>query len=251
MFSTVATLILAAGVTAQHPTPSAAPPALSAEEVVRLESRHLTNTRQVTSGFSRAGEGYFSPNGHSIIFQAVVYLAPSIFHHPKPDEDGYQIFTGSLVEDTPATMVSTGKGRCTCPYFHPNGKSILFASTHLSPSTEAAPTKGPAYSRTERYRWEFPETMDIFTADPDGKNLKRLTDAPGYDAEGSYSSDGKRIVFTSFRDGDAEIYIMDADGTSPRRITQKVTMAAHFSLPMASESFIGAIARATTCCRSM
>ena len=116
-------------------------------------------------------------------------------------------------------MVSTGKGRCTCPFFHPSGKSILFASTHLSPSTEAAPSKGPAYSRTERYRWEFPETMDIFTADPDGKNLKRLTDTPGYDAEGSYSADGSRIVFTSFRDGDAEIYIMDADGKNPRRIT--------------------------------
>ena len=32
--------------------------------------------------------------------------------------------------------------------------------------------------------------MDIFTADLDGKNLKRLTDTPGYDAEGSYSPDG-------------------------------------------------------------
>ena len=117
-------------------------------------------------------------------------------------------------------MVSTGSGRCTCPFFHPNGKSILFASTHLSPSTEAQPSKGPAYSRTARYRWEFPESMDIFTADLDGKNLKRFEpDTPGYDAEGSYSADGARIVFTSFRDGDAEIYIMDADGKNPRRIT--------------------------------
>ncbi len=61
--------------------------------------------------------------------------------------------------------------------------------------------------------------MDIFTADLDGKNLKRLTDTPGYDAEGSYSADGSQIVFTSFRDGDGEIYIMDADGKNPRRIT--------------------------------
>ena len=220
MFSTLANLVLAAALTGQHPTAgSAAAPALSPEEVARLESAHLTNIRQVTSGFSRAGEGYFSPDGQSIIFQAVPYLAPSIFHHPKPDEDGYQIYSGVLAEDSPARMVSTGKGRCTCPFFHPNGKSILFASTHLSPSTEVAPPKGPAYSRTERYRWEFPETMDIFTADLDGKNLKRLTDTPGYDAEGSYSADGSQIVFTSFRDGDAEIYIMDADGKNPRRIT--------------------------------
>jgi TolB protein len=221
MSATLATLFLAAGLTGQHPTAaSPAASALAAAEAARLESAHLTNIRQVTSGFSRAGEGYFSPNGRSIIFQAVPYLAPSIFHHAKPDEDAYQIFTGVLEEDTPARMVSTGKGRCTCPYFHPNGKSILFASTHLNPTTEVSPPKGPAYSRTERYRWEFPDTMDIFSADPDGKNLKRLTDTPGYDAEGSYSSDGARIVFTSFRDGDAEIYIMDADGKDPQRITR-------------------------------
>ena len=61
--------------------------------------------------------------------------------------------------------------------------------------------------------------MDIFAADLDGKNLVRLTDTPGYDAEGSYSPDGSQIVFTSFRDGDGEIYIMDADGKNPRRIT--------------------------------
>jgi TolB protein len=220
MSSTLATLIYAISLTAQHPAAgSNQAPALSADEVARLEARRLTNIRQVTSGLARAGEGYFSPDGQSIIFQAVPHLAPSIFHHPKPDEDGYQIYLGPLQEDAPAKMVSTHKGRCTCPFFHPSGKSILFASTHLSPSTEAATAKGPAYSRTARYRWEFPDTMDIFTADLDGKNLKRLTDAAGYDAEGSYSPDGSHIVFTSFRDGDAEIYIMDADGKNPRRIT--------------------------------
>ena len=64
MTSTLATLILAAASTGQHPTAASnASPAMSAEEVVRLESRHLTNIRQVTSGLSRAGEGYFGPDG--------------------------------------------------------------------------------------------------------------------------------------------------------------------------------------------
>jgi TolB protein len=213
-------LFLAAAFTSQHPAGESNPgPALSSQEVARLEANHLTKIRQVTFGLARAGEGYFSPDGHSIIFQAVPHVRPSIFHHPKPDEDGYQIYLAALDEDAPIQMVSTGKGRCTCPFFHPDGKTILFASTHLSPSTQAEPSKGPAYSRTARYRWEFPETMDIFTADRDGGNLKRLTDAPGYDAEASYSPDGSQIVFTSFRDGDAEIYIMDSDGRNPRRIT--------------------------------
>jgi Tol biopolymer transport system component len=219
MFAAFAFVLLT--VIAQHPgSDSNAAPPLSATEVARLEARHLKNIRQVTFGFEKAGEGYFSPDGQSIIFQAVPHLAPSIFHHPRPDEDGYQIFLGPLAQDAPLRMISTGKGRCTCPFFHPSGKSVLFASTHLSPATAAEPPKGPAYSRTARYRWEFPEAMDIFAADLDGTNLKRLTDAPGYDAEGSYSPDGTRIVFTSFRDGDAEIYIMNADGRNPRRITR-------------------------------
>lgn len=214
------TFALAAALVAQHPHAGSTPaPGMSAEEVARHEATHLKDVRQVTSGLARAGEGYFSPDGGSIIFQAVPYTPPAIFHRAKPDEDGYQIYLGALKSDSPARMVSTGKGRCTCPYFHPNGRSILFASTHLNPSTEAEPPRGPAYSRTARYRWEFPESMEIFAADLDGKNLVRLTDTPGYDAEGSYSADGTKIVFTSFRDGDGEIYIMDADGKNPRRIT--------------------------------
>ncbi len=219
--SLASTLLFAASLIAQHPGAGAnTTPSLSAEEVARLESQHLKTIRQVTFGLARAGEGYFSPDGRSIIFQAVPHLPPSIFHHSKPDEEGYQIFSAELKENGSAKMVSTGKGRCTCPFFHPNGKSILFASTHLSPSNDAEPPKGPAYSRTARYRWEFPESMDIFAADLDGHHLVRLTDPPGYDAEASYSPDGSQIIFTSFRDGDGEIYIMNADGTNPRRITR-------------------------------
>jgi Tol biopolymer transport system component len=201
-------LILSAAM-AQAPTMS--------EDVAAQEAQHLKNIRQVTFGFARAGEGYFRPDGRAIIFQAVPNVRPAIFHTPTPNENDYQIFTADLTSEAEPRMVSTGKGQCTCAYYHPDGRSILFASSHLDP-TPTGP-KGPAYSRTERYRWEFPKGMDIFRANPDGTGLVRLTDAPGYDAEGSYSPDGKQIVFTSFRDGDAEIYIMDADGKNPRRIT--------------------------------
>src|SRR4051794_15226080 len=193
-----------------------AEPALSTEEAAARESAHLRNIRQVTSGFAKAGEGYFRPDGRAIIFQAA-----------KPGEDDYQIYTLDLAPDARPRLVSTGKGKCTCAYYHPDGRSILFASTHLDPALAegaggqaATKAKGPAYSRTERYRWDFDPAMDIFRADLDGSHPVRLTDTPGYDAEGSYSADGKQIIFTSFRDGDAEIYIMDADGTHPRRITR-------------------------------
>ena len=198
-------------------TPAQAPPDPQAiARAVALEAVHLKNIRQVTTGFARAGEGYFRPDGRAVIFQA-----------SEPGREEYQIYTLGLEPGAKPTLVSTGKGKCTCSYYHPDGRSILFASTHLDPTLVTPPKpaetakKGPAYSRTERYRWDFDAAMDIFRADVDGSNLVRLTDTPGYDAEGSYSPDGSRIIFTSFRDGNAEIYVMDADGSSPRRITDK------------------------------
>jgi TolB protein len=206
------TLLIVVAAGEEPPPPKTAPPAPA--DWVAKEARFLKNIRQVTSGFSKAGEGYFRPDGKAVIFQAA-----------RPGQDDYQIYTLDLEPGARPRMVSTGRGKCTCSYYHPSGKSILFASTHLDPAlataakVEAKGKKGPAYSRSERYRWDFDAAMDIFRADPDGSNLVRLTDAPGYDAEGSYSRDGKRIIFTSFRDGDAEIYIMDADGKNPVRIT--------------------------------
>ena len=216
MFIPLSTSLLLGVTLGFAPPPPSAPPAASDKDAAASEAGHLSNIRQLTFGFTRAGEGYFSPDGKTIIYQAV-----------PPGQNDYQIYTQALTEGARPKLVSTGKGKCTCAFFHPDGKSLLFGSSHLDPAlSEEAPKdtanpkpKTPAYSRTERYRWDFDPSMDIFTADLDGKNLKRLTDAPGYDAEGSYSPDAKSIIFTSFRDGDAEIYIMNADGSKPRRIT--------------------------------
>ncbi len=170
------------------------------------EARFLANITQVTDtsmGLGKAGEAYFSPDGDSIIFQAT----------PAGQPD-YQIYTMNLKTRVPR-MVSTGKGACTCAFFHPKARKIMFASSHLDP------TLGQPKARKESkgYKWDFNEYMDIFEADLEGGNLHRLTEAPGYDAEGSYSPNGKQIVFTSMRDGDQEIYVMDADGSNPRRLT--------------------------------
>jgi Tol biopolymer transport system component len=186
----------------------------------KAESAHLKDIRQVTSddAFVRAGEGYFSPDGKTIIFQAEEKGSGNPF---------YQIFTMDLATKK-FRRVSPGVGKTTCSYFSPDGRKIIFASTHLDPDAKkhyATELKLREEERRtgkrRRYVWDFDAHFDIFEANPDGSGLKRLTRAKGYDAEGSYSPDGRHIVFCSNRSGkdNYELYIMDADGKNVRKLT--------------------------------
>src|SRR6516164_2896361 len=139
----------------------------------KSEAAHLHNIRQVTHDFVRAGEGYFSPDGKTIIFQAEEKDSGNPF---------YQIFVQDLATGRPR-RVSPGVGKTTCSYFSPDGKKIIFASSHLDP--EAKKHYAVEYRQREedrksgkrrRYQWDFDSHLDIFEANPDGSGLKRLTD---------------------------------------------------------------------------
>jgi TolB protein len=170
----------------------------------RPDEARLANVRMLTNAGENA-EAYFSADARRLIFQAT-----------RPGfNDCDQIFTMG-VDGSDVRMVSTGRGRTTCAYFFPDGQRILYSSTH-----EHSPECPPPLDRSQGHVWAL-DPYDIFTANPDGSDLRRLTDHAGYDAEATISPDGRSIVFTSTRDGDVDIYVMDADGSNVRRLTDDV-----------------------------
>ena len=200
--SVVMTLALACGAPPPEGEEAPAPDVMSQVSGAAGAEVHLANPRQLTFGGENA-EAYFAFDGSELIFQSTRERVPCD-----------QIFTMEL-DGSDLRMVSTGDGRTTCGYFYPDGESILYASTHLG-GAECPPP--PSFEMG--YVWAIYDTYDIFSAAPDGTGLTRLTDTPGYDAEATIGPAG-RVVFTSVRDGDMEIYSMNGDGSDVRRLTNR------------------------------
>jgi len=172
----------------------------SADTLIYPQEKHFKNMQMLTNGGENA-EAYFSFDGSKIIFQATgEYECDQIFIM-NPDGSGKH-------------LVSTGKGRTTCSYFYPDGKSILYASTHLG--GDMCPQK-PDHSKG--YVWALYSDYDIFKADLDGANPVKLTDVKGYDAEATVSPKGDKIIFTSTRNGDIDLYSMNLDGSDVKQLT--------------------------------
>jgi Tol biopolymer transport system component len=165
------------------------------------QETHLKNIRQLTFGGQNA-EAYFSHDGTELIFQSTrgELECDAIF---RMNRDGSQV-----------RQLSSGKGVTTCAFIAPDNNSIIYASTHLE--HEGCPPK-PDHS--QGYVWPLYEAYDIFRAGPEGEDPQRLTDAEGYDAEAVYSPRGDRIVFTSLRGGDLDLYLMNPDGSGVEQLT--------------------------------
>lgn len=160
---------------------------------------HLTNVRQITNGGENA-EAYFSQDGQWLTFQST--------RDGRTCDQQYVM----RVDGTDLTKVSVG-GKTTCGWFLPGSERLFFASSHAA-DTACPPKPDPS----KGYVWGL-DKFDIYTVDRDGKNLQRLTDYNTYTAEGILSPDGKRIVFTSLKDGDLDIYTMNVDGSDVKRLT--------------------------------
>lgn len=191
------------------------PPAEQTDESSTLypEETHFANLRQLTFGGNNA-EAYWSFDDKKLVFQS--------------DYAGWgascdQIYVTDRNNDqmgqTAPALVSTGKGRTTCSYFLPGNETIVYASTHLA--NDACPPV-PERRTDGKYVWPIYESFDIFVADLEGNITQQLTDTPGYDAEATVSPNGDRMVFTSMRSGDLELYTCNIDGSDVKQITHEL-----------------------------
>ncbi|HED07355.1 MAG TPA: hypothetical protein ENI57_04490 [Ignavibacteria bacterium] len=165
------------------------------------KEKHLKNIKMLTNGGENA-EAYFSFDEKKLIYQS-----------SKGKKKCDQIFIMNI-DGTDKKLVSTGKGKTTCSFFLPGDSTIIYSSTHLT--DDNCP---PSPDLSQGYVWKLYKSYDIFKANVDGSNLRRLTTTPGYDAEATVSPVGDKIVFTSTRDGDPEIYTMNLDGSNQTRLT--------------------------------
>lgn len=167
------------------------------------ESPVLTNLRQLTFGGENA-EGYLGFDERHFVFQRTL---------PEKGDECDQIYRYDIATGE-TRRISNGRGRTTCAYFLPGDSLVLYASTHRA--SAACP---PVPDQSKGYVWPIYESFDIVVADTNGREVRWLTDGPGYDAEATVSPTGDRIVFTSTRSGDLELYTMNLDGSDVKQLT--------------------------------
>ena len=177
------------------------------------QEKHFKNMKQLTFGGENA-EAYWSFDDSKLIFQAT---------NEKWGQSCDQIYiidtnNYSLDSVTPQ-MVSLGLGRTTCSYFMPGDSTIIYASTHLK---DAKCPHVPERRVDGKYVWPIYDSYDIFIADLDGNIIKQLTNYDGYDAEATVSPKGDKIVFTSIRSGDLELYTCNIDGSDLKQVTNQL-----------------------------
>lgn len=178
------------------------------------DEKHFAKVRQLTFGGDNA-EAYWSFDGTQIIFQRTA---------AKDGISCDRMFTGHIPKDEHGSFVyqqvSSGLGRTTCGYIMPGNKKILYASTFLG--GDSCPAVPDRKLFGNKYIWPIFSSFDIFIANAKGKKIKRLTNTPGYDAEGTLSPDGKKMIFTSIRNGDLDLYSMDLKTKKVTQITNSL-----------------------------
>jgi TolB protein len=185
--------------------PSTQPPIPGAERVDHLiepGENHFAGLWKLTSGGENA-EAYWSFDDGRLVLQ-------------RRDESGGIACDRIYVTQADGSLrqVSDGRGVTTCSYFLPGDEAVLFGSTQAT--HEACP---PPPDRSLGYVWKLYPEYDIYRLDLTTGETTTLISCPGYDTEATVSPVGDRIVFTSTRSGDPELYTCALDGSDVRQVT--------------------------------
>jgi len=164
---------------------------------------HFRRLWQITHGGENA-EGYWSQAGDGLVLQrrAGEAACDRIFR---------------IGPDGVLRQVSNGLGVTTCSYYVDGDRKVMFASTQAELETCPPPTD---YS--QGYVWALHPEYDLWVHDLATGAETRLTDTPRYDAEATVSPLGDRMVFTSLRSGDLELWTADLDGSHPFQVTHQL-----------------------------
>lgn len=168
--------------------------------MTRSDEPHLAGLRQLTDGGENA-EAYFNKGGTQLIFQST-----------RAPLECDQIFRMNL-DGSNVRQVSAPGGRTTCGYIQ-NDDSIIYSSTHgHGPGCLASP------DHSQGYVWPLYPEMDIYKAGPGGEEPQVLFQSKGYDAEATICHRDGRVLFTSTHNGDLDLYVMNADGSGLKQMT--------------------------------
>jgi len=178
------------------------------DTLIYPEERYFKNIRQVTFGGDNA-EAYWSFDDKQLVFQS------NFKDWGVACDQMFLMNASETFKGTKPPMISTGKGRTTCAYFLPDNKHYVYGSTHLvDENCPEVPLR-----KNGNYVWPVYDSFDIFVADLEGNITDQLTTNIGYDAEATVSPKGDKIVFTSTRSGDLELWTMNIDGSDKKQIT--------------------------------
>ena len=187
-------------------SPALTPPipcARAADDLILPGEDHFAHLWRVSDGVENAAEGYWSFDGQRLCYQAT----------PR-DAQCDRIYTSGTDAAAPV-LISSERGVTTCSYFLPDGKHLLYSSTH---AYQADCPHRPDMSKG--YVWSVHPEYDIYLRDLETGRDRPFTTSFGYDAEATVSPRGDRIVFTSTRGGDLDLWTCDLEGNDLVQVTK-------------------------------
>jgi tricorn protease len=123
---------------------------------------------------------------------------------------------GTLTPNPPATMLKL---------LIPAAALALAAAPLLAQAPAADETRLLRFPATNGKQIVFSYADQLYTVGVDGGEARRLTNTPGYAVFPRFSADGSQLAFTAQYDGNTEVYVMPAEGGTPKRLTYTATLS--------------------------